>query len=101
MLHQLVHNILDAQSLNFANAISAYHAVYSAVQRLSEAGFQEIKERDSWSSSLQAGGKYYPTRNGSSIVAFGIGKKWKAGNPIAMVGAHTDSCTLRLKPVSK
>jgi aspartyl aminopeptidase len=101
MLHQLVHNIFDAQSLNFANAISAYHAVYSAVQRLSEAGFQEIKERDSWSSSLQAGGKYYLTRNGSSIVAFGIGKKWKAGNPIAMVGAHTDSCTLRLKPVSK
>ena len=23
------------------------------------------------------------------------------GNPIAMIGAHTDSCTLRLKPVSK
>lgn len=23
------------------------------------------------------------------------------GNPIAMIGAHTDSCTLRIKPVSK
>ena len=48
-----------------------------------------------------AGGKYYLTRNGSSIVAFGIGNKWKPGNPIAMVGAHTDSPCLRIKPVSK
>jgi aspartyl aminopeptidase len=68
---------------------------------LAGAGFKEIKERDSWSSILQPGGKYYLTRNGSSIIAFGIGKKWKAGNPIGIVGAHTDSCTLRLKPVSK
>lgn len=34
-------------------------------------------------------------------MAFGIGKKWKSGNPVAMIGAHTDSCVLRLKPVSK
>lgn len=81
--------------------ILAYHAVESAIARLSAAGFKEIKERDSWSSTLVPGGKYYLTRNGSSIVAFGIGKKWKSGNPIAMIGAHTDSCTLRLKPVSK
>jgi aspartyl aminopeptidase len=81
--------------------LSAYHAVHSAIQRLKTAGFQEIKERDGWNSTLVPGGKYYLTRNGSSIIAFGIGKKWKAGNPFAMIGAHTDSCTLRLKPVSK
>jgi aspartyl aminopeptidase len=75
--------------------------VHSAVQRLAKAGFEEIKERDSWSSTLIPGGKYYLTRNGSSIVAFAIGKKWKSGNPIAMIGAHTDSCCLRIKPVSK
>ncbi|KAE9379016.1 aspartyl aminopeptidase [Stipitochalara longipes BDJ] len=88
--------------LDFVNASpTPYHAVRSSVERLAKAGFEEIKERDSWSSTLQPGGKYYLTRNGSSIVAFGIGKKWKAGNPIAMIGAHTDSCCLRLKPVSK
>jgi len=81
--------------------LPAYHAIHSAIQRLTAAGFKEIRERDSWSSTLVPGGKYYLTRNGSSIVAFGIGKKWKSGNPIAMVGSHTDSCTLRLKPVSK
>ena len=60
-----------------------------------------MQERDSWALTLQAGGKYYLTRNASSIVAFAIGKKWKAGNSIAMIGAHTDSPCLRVKPVSK
>jgi aspartyl aminopeptidase len=60
-----------------------------------------LQERDSWAPTLQPGGKYYLTRNGSSIVAFAIGKKWKAGNPISMIGAHTDSPCLRFKPVSK
>ena len=60
-----------------------------------------IRERDSWASTVQPGGKYYLTRNGSSIVAFAIGRKWRPGNPVSIVGAHTDSCCLRLKPVSK
>ncbi|KAH7127093.1 aspartyl aminopeptidase [Dendryphion nanum] len=88
--------------LSFVNASpTPFHAVKSARDRLDKAGFQQIKERDSWASTLHPGGKYYLTRNGSSIVAFAIGKKWKAGNPIGMIGAHTDSPCLRIKPVSK
>ncbi|KAF2192535.1 peptidase M18, aminopeptidase I [Zopfia rhizophila CBS 207.26] len=88
--------------LSFVNASpTPFHAVKSARERLEKAGFKQIKERDSWASTLQPGGKYFLTRNGSSIVAFAIGKKWKAGNPIGMIGAHTDSPCLRIKPVSK
>ncbi|KAL7626020.1 hypothetical protein AAE478_002789 [Parahypoxylon ruwenzoriense] len=88
--------------LDFVNASpTPYHAVRSSIERLEKAGFSAIKERDNWSSILRPGGKYYMTRNGSTIVAFAIGAKWKPGNPIAMLGAHTDSPCLRIKPVSK
>jgi aspartyl aminopeptidase len=35
------------------------------------------QERDSWNSTLHPGGKYYLTRNASTLVAFAIGKKWQ------------------------
>ncbi|KAF2747602.1 peptidase M18, aminopeptidase I [Sporormia fimetaria CBS 119925] len=88
--------------LSFVNASpTPFHAVKSAKERLEKAGFTQIKERDSWASRVQPGGKYFLTRNGSSIVAFAVGHKWKPGNPIGMIGAHTDSPCLRIKPVSK
>ncbi|EXJ86373.1 aspartyl aminopeptidase [Capronia epimyces CBS 606.96] len=88
--------------LSFVNASpTPFHAVKSVKERLSAVGFQEVKEKQSWSSICAPGGKYYLTRNGSTIVAFTIGKKWKPGNPISMIGAHTDSPCLRIKPVSK
>lgn len=87
--------------LSFVNASpTSFHAVQSAKELLSKAGFQEIKEKDSWASTCRPGGKYYLTRNHSTLVAFAVGKKWQPGNPISMVGAHTDSPVLRIKPVS-
>lgn len=68
---------------------------------LEKAGFAKIRERDDWSGTVKPGGKYYLTRNGSSIIAFAVGGQWRPGGPVGMVGAHTDSPTLRLKPVSK
>ncbi|RMD43055.1 hypothetical protein DV735_g1982, partial [Chaetothyriales sp. CBS 134920] len=88
--------------LDFVNASpTPFHAVKSVKERLVAAGFKEIREKDPWSSTCQPGGKYYLTRNGSTIIAFAIGKKWRPGNGIAMLGAHTDSPCLRIKPVSK
>ncbi|TRX91331.1 hypothetical protein FHL15_007753 [Xylaria flabelliformis] len=88
--------------LDFVNASpTPYHAVHESIARLEKAGFTPVKERDNWSSTLKPGGKYYMTRNASTIVAFAIGAQWKPGNPIAMLGAHTDSPCLRVKPVSK
>ena len=68
---------------------------------LLKAGFQEISEREPWDSKISAGQKYFLTRNGSSIVAFVVGAKWKPGNGMAIVGAHTDSPTLKVKTKSK
>lgn len=93
------------EALDFVDFVNAsptpYHAVQSASARFEKAGFKLIRERDSWASTLRPGGKYYLTRNASTIVAFTIGRKWRPGNPVAIVGAHTDSPCLRLKPVSK
>ena len=91
--HDFVHFVNDSPS--------PFHAVESAKKRLVAAGFREIKERQNWVSTCKPGGKYWLTRNGSTIVAFAIGKRWQPGNPIAIIGAHTDSPTLRIKPVSK
>ena len=90
--------------VDFVNASpTPYHAVNSVKSLLSEARFEEIHERTNWfkSHTLQKGGKYFVTRNGSSIIAFTIGEQFKNGNGIAIVGAHTDSPCLRIKPISK
>ncbi|GAX84190.1 hypothetical protein CEUSTIGMA_g11613.t1 [Chlamydomonas eustigma] len=86
--------------VTFCNyAWTPYHAVEEASRRLFEAGFQHISERDVW--QIQRGGKYFFTRNFSTIVAFAVGEKYEPGNGFYMIGAHTDSPCLKLKPVTK
>lgn len=88
--------------VKFLNAShSPYHAVENMKAVLLKHGFKELKERDNWSGKVEHKGKYFVTRNSSSIIAFCVGGKWKPGNPVAITGAHTDSPTLRIKPVSK
>ncbi|EPS27002.1 Aspartyl aminopeptidase [Penicillium oxalicum] len=88
--------------LSFVNASpTPFHAVQSAKDLLTKAGFEEIKEKDSWANTCKPGGKYFLTRNTTTLIAFAIGKQWQPGNSISMIGAHTDSPVLRVKPVSK
>lgn len=88
--------------LDFLNSSpTPYHAVSSLKTRLSDAGFRELSERTSWNGLVERGNKYFVTRNGSSIIAFAVGGKWAPGNPVSIVGAHTDSPCLKIKPVSK
>lgn len=70
-----------------------YHAVAEMAKQLQAAGFTQLSEADSW--SLTTGNRYFVTRNGASIIAFVAGK---TENGVRMVGAHTDSPCLKVKP---
>ncbi|MDH3342495.1 MAG: M18 family aminopeptidase [Gammaproteobacteria bacterium] len=73
-----------------------FHAVEKMVAILEDNDFQQLLEADAWGLEGRSG-KFYVTRNDSSIIAFTLGS-----NPIEhgfrMVGAHTDSPCLKVKP---
>ncbi|MGA1152301.1 MAG: M18 family aminopeptidase, partial [bacterium] len=82
--------------LQFLNSSpTPFHAVQSIKRQLIESGFLELRESQLWETGQ--GGKYYVTRGETSIVA------WIQGESLPehgahIVGAHTDSPNLRLKP---
>lgn len=73
-----------------------FHATRSLAQRLQAAGFQALDEREPW--HIEAGGRYYITRNDSSIIALRMGNRAPLDGGLRLVGAHTDSPCLRVKP---
>lgn len=73
-----------------------FHATRNMAAELDRAGFEELNEADGW--SLQKEKRYYTTRGGSSIVAFRTGNDSPASLGIRLVGAHTDSPCLKIKP---
>lgn len=74
-----------------------FHATRNLAEALRVQGFSELAEQDGW--SLRVGGKYFVTRNDSSIIAFIYGGPENLDQGIRMVGAHTDSPNLRVKPL--
>ncbi|EDO16070.1 hypothetical protein Kpol_1016p10 [Vanderwaltozyma polyspora DSM 70294] len=88
--------------VNFLNnSPTPYHAVANIKEHLLNNKFKELKETDTWTGAIAPLGRYFVTRNNSSIISFCVGNKWQPGNPMAITGAHTDSPVLRIKPVSK
>ena len=70
---------------------TAFHAVDSACRTLS--GFTPLKECEKW--NLVPGGKYYVTRNRSSIIAFTLPEG--DFDSFRMVASHSDSPTFKIK----
>lgn len=69
---------------------------------MTSAGFTYISESEDWTGKLKRGGKYFTTRNQTSIVAFAVGKAYDpVANGFNITAAHTDSPCLKVKPVSK
>ena len=74
---------------------TAFHAVSSAVKLFEQNGFIRLHEQEVW--NLLPEGKYFVTRNDSSLIGF----TWCANqgtSSLQMVGAHTDSPCLKVKP---
>lgn len=72
---------------------TAFHAVETMQQMLDAEGYQQLLESRAW--ELQAGGKYYVMRNGTSLLAFRIPKKEFTG--FQVMAGHSDSPTFRIK----
>lgn len=73
-----------------------YHAAREAIARLEKAGFQPLLEREPW--KLAAGDKRWVVRNDATVVAFVVGQDHPANAGFRLIGAHTDSPNLRVKP---
>ena len=73
-----------------------FHAVETMIARMECMGYQRLYEADAW--QLKKGQAYYVTRNDSSIIAFKLGTGDLTETGIKMVGAHTDSPCLKVKP---
>lgn len=70
---------------------TAYHAVANACAILSKCGFVQLQLGEQW--CLERAGKYFVTRNGSSVVAFSIGQS----NVLSICESHTDSPSFKVK----
>lgn len=73
---------------------SPYHAVATAAARLEEAGFRRLDERDPWP---EVDGGCYVARGGA-LVAWRSAAGATPSTGFRIVGAHTDSPNLRIKP---
>jgi aspartyl aminopeptidase len=83
--------------LDFIDASpSPWHAVQTCETRLQAAGFSRLEETERW--QLAPGARHYVVRGGSSIIAFVVGSRPAAETGLRLIGAHTDSPGLRLKP---
>lgn len=80
-------NFLDASPVNF-------YAADTVVDELRQAGFVALDPADHW--TLNPGGRYYITKNGSAVFAFIVGTDPLAGFKI--ITAHSDSPCFRIKP---
>ena len=75
------------------NSPTSFHAVENMAARLRGEGFEELKEADCW--SIEAGGRYFVTRNMSSLIAFRVPGKDFTGFQI--ISSHSDSPAFKIK----
>jgi aspartyl aminopeptidase len=73
---------------------SPWHVVKAARARLSEAGFEYVDLTQPWTDAPARG----VAVRGAALVAWSRGSEADVASPLRLVGAHTDSPGLRVKP---
>ena len=76
-------------------AVTPFHAVQAMSRRLADAGFEAVESFDP--DTMAPGRGYFMTRQGSSLIALRAGQGEPAQG-LRLVGAHTDSPNLSVKP---
>ena len=90
-------NLFNQEFFHFLRSSpTAYHATQNMKQRLIRHGFAELQEHQPWTLQKQQG--YFVIRSDTSLIAFFINTAPLAETGITMVGAHTDSPALKIKP---
>jgi aspartyl aminopeptidase len=77
---------------------TSFHATRELIRWFESKGYVRLWEKDHW--ELKKRGRYYIVRNDSSLAAFQIGDANPAEAGFRIVGAHTDSPCLKIKPNS-
>ena len=74
---------------------TSFHAVFNAKKELLAHGFNQLYAGDAW--DIKKGGKYFVTKNHSSLFAFEVGSG-DVTEGFKLVCTHGDSPTFRIKP---
>ena len=77
-------------------APTPFHAVAETIQRLKAHSYRLLDEAELW--DVSAGDKVYLVRGGGSLAAFHMGGAPTSEAGFHLVGAHSDSPNLRVKP---
>lgn len=90
----MANTTVSKQLLQFLeNSPTAFHAVLEIKTELEKNGFSNLEEGAQW--KLKKGGKYFVTRNASSIIAFRIPKQIPTG--FMITASHADSPAFKIK----
>jgi aspartyl aminopeptidase len=76
---------------------SSYHAAAEVARRLVDAGYAVLDETEDWTDAVVPGARLLLVRDGA-VVALAVPEDADATTPYRIVGAHTDSPGLKLKP---
>nr|WP_297872835.1 M18 family aminopeptidase [uncultured Blautia sp.] len=72
---------------------TCFQAVATMKEILEQEGYSELREKDKW--NIEKGGRYFVTRNDSSLIAFTVPKEGLKG--FRIMASHSDSPTFKIK----